>query len=203
MFRTSKLNAVVVSLIALVAIFTLPCPRAEAQVKPFKIKGGGNAPEGLSLIPFDAGPYTNSGTATHLGRYTGFGIAFVTTDDPGPLPAGAVFNGSFSGGFVFEAANGHSLVCEHPGTFAVYPDGEGQFYAIFDANFIPASLTIGETTFESTGKFTNVSGSFRMIATTEPFDIDIENFVTSAFDFSWVGKGSLDFAKGKKRRCSY
>lgn len=34
-----------------------------------------------------------------------------------------------------------------------------------------------------------------MIATTESFDIDFENFVTSEFDFSWVGEGSLDFPK--------
>ncbi len=168
---------------------------SEAQVKPFKVKGVGNAPEGLSLIPFDASPYTMSGTATHLGKYSGFGIAYVTTDDPGPLPTGAVFNGSFSGGFVFVAANGQRLVCEHPGTFAVYPDGEGRLYAVFDAIFTPASLTIGETTYESTGRFRNLDGSFRMIATTESFDIDFENFTTSEFDLSWAGEGSLDFPK--------
>lgn len=195
MFRTSRLKAVVVPLVALVAILTLASHRLEAQVKPFKVKGVGNAPEGLSLIPFDAAAYSVSGTATHLGKYSGFGIAYVTDADPGPLPIGAVFNGSFSGGFVFVAANGHRLVCEHPGTFAVYPDGEGRFYAIFDAVFTPASLTIGETTYESTGKYMNVGGSFRMIATTESFDIDFENLITSEFDLSWVGEGSLDFPR--------
>ncbi len=192
MFRTFRLSAVVV---ALVASLLLSSQRAEAQVKPFKVKGGGNAPEGLSLIPFDAAPYTMSGTATHAGKYSGFGIAYVTPEDPGPLPAGAAFNGSFSGGFVFMAANGHKLVCEHPGTFAVYPDGKGGFYAIFDAIFTPNNLNIGETTYESTGKFVNVSGSFRMIATTESFDIDFENFVTSAFNLTWIGEGLLDFPK--------
>jgi len=195
MFRTFRLNAVVVPLVALVAILSLASNRAEAQVKPFKVNGGGNAPEGLSLIPFDASPYTMSGTATHLGKYSGFGIAYVTDDVPGTLPPGAASNGSFSGGFVFVAANGNRLVCEHTGTFAVYPEGDGGFYAIFDAIFSPASLAIGETTYESTGKFTNVDGSFRMIATTESFDIDFENFVTSEFDLSWVGEGSLDFPK--------
>ena len=195
MIRTSRLNAVVVPLIALVAVLTLAFPRAEAQFKPFKVKGVGNAPEGLSLIPFDANPYTFTGTATHLGKYSGFGIAYVTTDDPGPLPPGAAFNGSFSGGYVFVAANGDRLVCKHPGTFAVYPDGEGRFYAIFDAIFTPDSLTIGATTYQSTGKFTNVAGSFGMTATTGSFDIDFGNAVTSAFDVSWVGEGSLDFPK--------
>lgn len=192
MFRTSRLNTIAV---ALVAIFTLASQTAEAQFKPFKVKGWGNGPEGLSLVPFDAAPYTMSGTATHLGKYSGFGIAYVTDGDSGPIPSGAAFNGAFSGGFVFVAANGHRLVCEHPGTFAVYPDGEGRFYAIFDAIFTPADLTIGETTYASTGKFMNASGSFRMIATTESFDIDFDNFVTSAFDLSWVGEGSLGFPK--------
>jgi hypothetical protein len=195
MVHASRLNAVVVPLIAVVAVLTLACQGAEAQVKPFKVKGDGNAPEGLSLIPFDAGPYSNSGTATHLGKYSGFGIAYVTTEDPGPLPTGAAFNGAFSGGFVFVAANGDRLVCEHPGTFAVYPDGEGRFYTIFDAIFTPTSLTIGDTTYESTGRFANVDGSFRMIATTESFDLDFENFTTTPFDFSWVGQGKLNFPK--------
>ena len=96
---------------------------------------------------------------------------------------------------MFVAANGDRLVCEHPGTFAVYPDGEGRLYAIFDAIFTPTSLTIDGTTYESTGRFLDVDGGFRMIATTESFDIDLENFVTSEFDLSWVGDGWLDFPR--------
>jgi hypothetical protein len=42
MFRNSRLNAIVAPLIALVAVLTLAC-RADAQVKPFKITGGGVA----------------------------------------------------------------------------------------------------------------------------------------------------------------
>ncbi len=98
----------------------------------------------MRLCAFVLGPLLHVGDSNtprqvHLGKYTGFGIAYVTTDDPGPLPPGAAFNGSFSGGVVFVAANGRRLVCEHPGTFAVYPNGEGGFYAIFDATFtLPA-----------------------------------------------------------------
>lgn len=196
MVRTSRLGAVVFPLVALVAIIALAPQRAQAQIKPFKVTGEGHAPEGLSLIPFDASPYTMSGTATHLGKYSGFGIAYVTAFDPVPVVDGAVISGSFSGGFVFVAANGDTLVCEHPGTFAVYPDGEGRLYAIFDAIFSPAILTIGETTYESTGRFWDANGGFRMIATTESFDLDLANLVTSDFDLSWVGNGWLDFPKG-------
>jgi len=193
MVRTSRLSAVVFPLIALVTLFALTPQRAEAQIKPFKVTGSGNAPEGLSLNLGNASPYTMSGTATHLGKYSGFGIAYVTAFDSGPFLDGAALSGSFSGGFVFVAANGDRLVCEHPGTFAVYPDGEGRWYAIFDAIFTPTSLTIDGTTYESTGRFLDVDGGFRMIATTESFDIDLENFVTSEFDLSWVGDGWLDF----------
>lgn len=195
MKRNFRLNTIVGFLAAVLALFAFTCQHAEAQVKPFQVKGEGNAPEGLSLIPFDAGPYTVSGTATHLGAYSGFGIAYLTTDDPGPIPPGAALHASFSGGFVFVAANGDRLVCQHPGTVAVYPDGAGRFYAVFDAIFTPASLTIDGTTYTSTGKFKNVGGSFRMIATTESFDIDFDNFVTSEFDFSWIGEGKLNFPK--------
>lgn len=124
-----------------------------------------------------------SGTATHLGKYSGFGIAQVT-EQPG----------TFTGGFVFVAANGDKLVCEHPGTFAVYPDGSGKFYAIFDAIFTPASLTIDGTEYESTGRFANAGGSFRMIATTKSFEI-LETGSTSAFDLSWQGVGMLNLPK--------
>jgi hypothetical protein len=192
MFRTSRLNAVVVPLIVLVAVLTLPCRRAEAQVKPFKVKGEGNAPEGLSVVG-GVSPYTASGTATHLGKYSGLGIAQVTGQDAEPTDPDAFFTGSFTGGFVFVAANGDRLVCKHPGTFGVYFDGQGGFFAVFDAIFSPTSLTIDGTTYESTGRFANVSGSFRMIAITESFTIGPE--ATTAFDLEWQGEGSFRFPK--------
>jgi len=194
MFRTSRLNLVVVPLIALVAVLTLACHRVEAQVKPFKVKGGGNAPEGLSVVG-GVSPYTMSGTATHLGKYSGFGIAQVTGFDAVPTDPDAVFTGSFTGGFVFVAANGDRLVCKHPGTFGVYSDGEGGLFAVFDAIFSPTSLTIDHTTYASTGRFANVSGSFRMIAITESFTIDMQAGATTAFDLEWQGEGSFTFPK--------
>ncbi len=194
MIRTSRLNVVVVPLIALVAVLTLACPRAEAQVNPFKVKGEGNAPEGLSVVG-GVSPYTASGTATHLGKYSGFGIAQVTGMDEEKTDPDAIFTGSFTGGFVFVAANGDRLVCKHPGTFGVYSDGQGGLFAVFDAIFSPTSLTIDDTTYESTGQFASVDGSFRMIAVTESFTIDIDAGATTAFDFAWQGEGSFSFPK--------
>ena len=91
------------------------------------------------------------------------------------------------------AANGDRLVCKHPGTFGVYSDGQGGLFAVFDAIFSPSSLTIDGTTYKSTGRFANVSGSFRMIAITESFTIP--GGATTAFDLEWQGEGSLSFPK--------
>ncbi len=108
MIRTSRLTPVVIPLIALVAALTLVCHTVEAQVKPFTVKGVGNAPKGLSVVG-GVSPYTMSGTATQLGKCSGFGIAQVTAFDIVPTDPDAVFTGSFTGGFVFVAANGDRL----------------------------------------------------------------------------------------------
>ena len=175
MFCNSRLKSVAVSLTVLVAL-ALTCHRAEAQVKPFMVSGAGTGPVGLSVVGAPS-PYAVTGTATHLGKYSGVGFAQVT----GP--------GTFTGAFDFVAANGDVLSCVHPGTFALYPDGNGRLFAIFDATFTPTSA--------STGKFTNVGGSFRMIAITESFDI-LPTGSTTPFDFEWQGEGSLEFANNEK-----
>ena len=194
MFRSSRLNEIVVPLIAIVALLATNCPRAEAQTKPFAVVGRGNGPEGLSVVG-GLSPYTMSGTALHLGRYSGLGVAQVTGMDAVPTDPHAVFTGTFTGGYVFVAANGDRLVCQHPGTFAVYSDGHGGLFAIFDANFSPSSLTIGSTTYVSTGRFAGVGGSFRMIAVTESFTIDMMTGSTTPFDLAWAGAGWLNFPK--------
>ena len=140
----------------------------QAQVKPFKVKGGGETFVGLSTLGLES-PYTATGTATHLGRYAGAGFVQVT----GP--------GTFSGEFGFVAANGDMLPCEYVGTFEVFPAGD-RFYAVFDAIFTPL---------EGTGRFADVGGGFRMIATTSPFDFTAEG--TTPFEFNWRGKGQLGF----------
>ena len=52
---------------------------------------------------------------------------------------------------------------------------------------------------ESTGKFATITGgSFIMIATSEPFPLDISpEGYTPPFAYTWVGEGTLEFAKGK------
>ena len=107
MFRNTRLPTVVVLLIALAAILGLACPRAQAKPVPFKISGGGPAPDGLSLFGAPS-PHEATGTATHLGKYSGEGHAIV--DD---FPTANDFHGSF----VFVAANGDKLGCTYKGTY--------------------------------------------------------------------------------------
>jgi hypothetical protein len=47
----------------------------EAQVKPFKVEGKGNGSEGLSVIG-GVSPYTMSGKATLLGKYSPFDLSW-------------------------------------------------------------------------------------------------------------------------------
>ena len=93
MFRTFRLNTVVVSLLALAAVLTLACPRAEAQVKPFKIVGAGVGPNGIPL-PGGSAPHWSIGEATHLGKYYGQGIVH-TNNITGFDPNTGIISGEF------------------------------------------------------------------------------------------------------------
>jgi hypothetical protein len=75
------------------------------------------------------------------------------------------------------------LPCEYLGTFDVNFDGE-RFFAVFDAFFTPR---------EGTGRFADVDGGFRMIATTEQFDFTLDGTGTTPFEFKWRGNGELSY----------
>jgi hypothetical protein len=197
MFRSTRLKTVVVPLIALGALFTLACPRAEAQVvKPFKITGGGTAPKGLSLVPGTPTPHWAVGKATELGKYYGAGneqlLKFTS-------PTTADF--SSYGPFVFVAANGDKLAC----TYGDTTNGAKQagkvtltvvgatanktpiVTATFVAEFNPVPALC-------TGRFSKlIGGSFIMVAVTQPFVLGS----TTPVRYTWAGDGSLTFSKGK------
>jgi hypothetical protein len=194
MVRSPKLKGVVTPLAALVAVLTLVCGSAEAQVKPFKVTGGGPAPEGLSI--FGAGsPHSATGTATQLGKYSGDGVANVLTFNP---ITGA---GTFQGIFTFVAANGDKLACtygdtengaEVVGQFQLFDDGGGNVTVVFIAEFNPVPALC-------TGRFKDIiDGSFIMVAVTEPFALQVdEDGFTPPFNYVWSGAGWLEFKKGK------
>jgi hypothetical protein len=181
--------------LALVVALVVGGSTAQAQVVPFKVTGGGPAPDGLSVLgaPSD---HTATGTATHLGTYTGSGTAVVLTAPD------ATGTGTFQGTFTFVAKNGDELVMTYGdtdngaarvGEYQIVPVDETRVQVVFTAEFNPV---VGE----STGRFAKVvAGSFLMIATTEPFVLAIdEDGFTPPFDYSWTGKGTLTFARGKK-----
>ena len=192
MFRSRIAVRLAVGALALV----LASNQAQAQVKPFKLTGGGTAPDGIPVFPGGLASHNATGNATHLGKYTGdegmfklLSIDFTT------------LTGTFRGSFVFVAANGDRLKCNYRGN----PDipGTGTFSGIFNpadgtvvVTFIQEFVPVPE---ESTGKFATVTGgSFIMIATSKPFPLTVEFGYTPPFEYTWVGDGTLEFAKGKK-----
>jgi hypothetical protein len=185
------------AIVALVAaLFVLP-PAAQAQVKPFKVNGGGTAPLGTSVFGFDS-PHDATGNGTHLGKYSGNEGNFNSLSfDPDTL------SGTFEGSFVFVAANGDRLACTYGDTdnaaasagfyFAVPSAELGKFNIIFCAEFNPILD-------ECTGRFEGLTaGSFIMLAMTEPVELELDdNGFTPPFEYTWDGKGTLTFAKGNK-----
>ena len=133
------------------------CQHAQAQSKPFKVTGGGTVPHGLPL--FTGGPpasHNATGTATHLGKYSGDeGMFTLLSFDPVAL------TGTFEGSFVFVAANGDRLKCndrgnsEIPGTGTFFVSSftdDGEIIVTFLQEFTPVPA-------ESTGKFAKVTGA--------------------------------------------
>lgn len=217
MFHIHNLSKLAVIGAAMVAVTTLACPTAEAQVKAFKISGEGVGPNGLPLPGQEAREHWVVGNATHLGRHYGEGT--VQTDNAefhGPengLPTHITGEfGSGDGGFTFTAANGDKLGChygraddnEHvevaadePGTFELTvlgaipsSDPENPFLiveALWIAEFVPQPSLC-------TGRFAGVTGSWTMYARSEPFVLGSDDPVS----YSWEGEGQLTFVKGKK-----
>jgi hypothetical protein len=200
MIPKTRRNRFVTSLIALLAALALASAPAQAQTKPFKITGEGVAPLGLPLPGQPARPHSIVGNATQLGRHVGAGT--VETDTVAFDPATNTFSGEFGSGspFRFVGADGDILSCQYgrtdagaskPGTFKltivdVLPDGSLVVVALFIAEFVPVSA-------ECTGKFAGVTGSWVMVALTDPF-------VLGSMDptpYSWQGQGSLTYKKGK------
>lgn len=192
MLRNVKLRWLSMLCIAALALGGLE-NSALAQKVPFKVTGGGSAPEGLSIDGEDSN-FNVTGTGTHLGKYSGdAGIAIVTSFADG--------EGTFKGSFDFVAANGDILACtlgdtgngaESDGIFFPVPVGEGLVSIVFCAEFNPIPS-------ESTGRFKNViDGSFTVLAMTEPIELVIDgNGFTPPFELTWEGEGWLEFDRGK------
>lgn len=158
-------------------------PRAaEAQVKPFKVTGGGIAADGFPTMLDTPAPHTATGNATELGEYSAEG--FFQVDEFNGL------EGDFSSSVpcVFIAANGDEIQFNYAGTVELFTEDGETFTAVFTATFTPV-LTPGA----NTGRFANViGGGFVMVATSAPFMFGEPNVA-----YTWDGEGSLEFNEGK------
>ena len=192
MHRNSRVKTAVISMISLVAVPTLTCQRAEAQVVPFKVKGGGFATKGLALTPGVPSPHWAIGEATGLGRYFGAGnVQLLGFTSP------TTANFSSYGPFIFVGANGDHLAftygdvtngASQPGNvtltvLGVTANGTPIVTATFVAEFNPIPALC-------TGRFQNVTGgSFIMTAVTAPFVLGS----TTPTAYVWAGSGSIKF----------
>lgn len=196
---SSLLSMKTTAIISFALVLGVIAAPSHAQVVPFKIDGSGNILSDLFPAPGAAAAHTSTGQATHMGRYNGLGIVKIETIN---LATG---EGTFSSDvpYVFEATNGDRLVFQYGRTDAesgaspaaaeagkvkIVPAENGQVKAVWDAEFNPVPELC-------TGRFANVvSGSFRMIATTDPFDFGP---LPAGLGYSWVGEGKIDLGKKK------
>jgi hypothetical protein len=168
--------------------------QAQAQTKPFKIAGGGIAPDGIPL-PGGSAPHWAVGNGTFLGKYNGSGEVETLT---ATFNTDGTVTGTFQSpvAFVFTGANGDNLACyygntqfgaQNVGTFTLYPvpGFAGWYVALFIAEFVPYAP-------DCTGKFQGVSGGWIMYALSEPFALGS----TDPVGYAWEGEGSLTFPKG-------
>jgi hypothetical protein len=185
------------ALFSLVAVTAAATP-ALAEDRPFKIKGGGEAAEGLPLPGQDPRPLSAVGEATFLGRYHGEGT--IVTFSAVPDVAHGVIHGTFGSGspFYFTAANGDVLAtqfgrtdfgAEEPGHFTltiqeVLPGGALVVTGHFVAEFVVEPQI-------STGRFAGVTGRWWMTADSEPFVLGSD--ATTAYH--WEGAGELTFPR--------
>jgi hypothetical protein len=181
-----------VRLIALTLFFVVPT-WAAAQERAFQITGSGVGPTGLPLPGQPPRSHWIIGEATDLGRHTGEGA--VNTRDATFQPDGTI-TGTFNSAipFVFVAANGDRFAMHYGnkdagaanwGTFTLYPtETPGVYTAVWWAEFTPVNSA-------STGRFSNVSGSFFMLAVSEPFVLGSMDPIA----YSWSGQGRLTFGR--------
>ncbi len=166
---------------------------AQAQTaRPFKISGGGFAPNGLNPTVGSVSSHNATGEATHLGRYQGAGALILNTLDLETL------SGTFGSAepFVFQAANGDKLVTQYgntgfgaktPGTYQIIPLGNSlaePVVVVFLAEFVVQPN-------ESTGRFKGATGSWIMEARTAPFILGS----TTPLPYMWQGQGKISMPR--------
>jgi len=164
---------------------------AQAQApRPFRISGGGVAPNGLKVDGDLITKHEAMGEATHLGRHEGKG-AFVLLVDPSTGQLNGLFE-SYEP-FEFVAANGDKLVAHYgnkkfgaatPGKYQLTFLGGTPEAPIVSAVFVAEFVVQPDL---STGRFKGAKGSWIMEARTSAFVLGS----TAPCPYVWEGRGSI------------
>lgn len=189
-----------IPVLSLLSVLAFTPAQAQAQTKPFKITGAGVGPTGLPLPGQDSRYHWAIGQATHMGRCRGEGFVQTISADFSQFPNSISGQFGSDGLFVFTGANGDQLACK----YGDQGGGELGSYVLtvvgVSENMLPIVEALWLADFvvqpdESTGKFAGVTGSWVMVARSDPFELT----ATDPVGFSWEGDGSLSFPqKGKK-----
>ncbi|MGD9856453.1 MAG: hypothetical protein AB7U20_16020 [Planctomycetaceae bacterium] len=181
-----------------IALLATIAPAGAQVTKPFKIKGGGVAPEGLRP-PGEVTTHLIEGTATHLGKHTGVGTFDIYTFAPDDPVSPTFFSGTFGSHdpCVFVGANGDELVCYYGRPDKGASDVGTYVLTIVGATGDGAPIVVGDfyaefvVQPESTGKFAGATGSWIMHAQTDPFVLGSSDPV----NYQWNGETKLTFNK--------
>ncbi len=187
---------IVRALVACTVALALVQGWAEVRAEPFKILGGGVAPDGLPLPGQDPRSHWSVGFGTDLGRYTGDG--FLRTDTA-TFHADGTITGQFGGAspYLFTGEDGDVLACYYgrtdfgataPGMFLLVPVpelGQGVYIGYFVAQFVPYDPAC-------TGQFARARGGWTMYAMTGPFVLGSSDPIP----YVWEGEGKLTLPHG-------
>ena len=203
MIRNSRLSNLAVALTTLVVFVAVACSTAAADVKDFKITGGGL----VDFVPLpgqDSQYHFAVGEATHVGRYFGEGyfhsirflsettVLFKSSDDAGN-----------DAPFVITAADGSKLALNYGHTLLPEATERGGIVEVFIVGGTPEApivfaVFLAEFTPQldaCTGRFKKViGGSFIMLAISEEFVLGSKE---PKVWYDWDGVGTIEFRDGK------
>ncbi|MGF1582539.1 MAG: hypothetical protein ACFCD0_24710 [Gemmataceae bacterium] len=192
--RNLSVRTVFVAVATFVVSLVAACPSAQAQRVPFAINGGG----AIEFVPLPGvttstvATHITTGLATYLGAHVSRGKVEVLAADPttGVGTFQSVVPTIFAsqrGLLAFDYGRLPGREAPAPGVVRLVPvQGGTKVVAVWDAQF-----TLSNAVRSRIGHRRVTRGSFRMIATTEPFVLGSQTPVR----FSWRGTGTITFGR--------
>ncbi len=187
----AKVPALILACFAVATLSSTSQIQAQ-RTRPFAVVGAGVAPTGVPLPGLPGRDHWAVGVATQLGIY--YGEGGVQTDSAVPQPNGTI-QGEFGSSkpFVFHSLGGKLATYYGRTAFGASVPGEVTLTIVEarpDGTLIVTAHFVAEFVIQpdlSTGRFRGATGSWLMIADSEPFVLGSSD----PFNYSWYGFGSI------------